>query len=150
MTLSFKDWCSFSIWPCRGGGVEGTCNSLVGYQPCKRIKSLGYFSRTRQCTHVHHFGINKKKKNMASQGDKIGLILSLGGFNIFKKRKEKKRKEKVLFHILFKVFVQILPITGAVNWKWQGARGGGGLVFQAGYHPRKSVFKIHPKHVFFR
>ena len=28
--------------------------------------------------------------------------------------------------------------------------GGGALVFQAGYHPRKRTFKTHPKHVFFR
>ena len=28
--------------------------------------------------------------------------------------------------------------------------GGGGLVFQGGYHPRKKGFKTHPKHVFFR
>ena len=28
--------------------------------------------------------------------------------------------------------------------------GGGPLVFQAGYHPRKRIFKTHPKHVFFR
>ena len=27
--------------------------------------------------------------------------------------------------------------------------GGGALVFQAGYHPRKRTFKTHPKHVFF-
>ena len=27
---------------------------------------------------------------------------------------------------------------------------GGALVFQAGYHPRKRIFKTHPKHVFFR
>ena len=35
-----------------------------------------------------------------------------------------------------------------------GARGcrpipGGPLVFQGGYHPRKTTFKKHPKHVFF-
>ena len=30
------------------------------------------------------------------------------------------------------------------------ASGGGGLVFQVGYHPRKRTFKTHPKHVFFR
>ena len=29
-------------------------------------------------------------------------------------------------------------------------RGGGPLVFQTGYHPRKRTFKTHPKHVFFR
>ena len=28
--------------------------------------------------------------------------------------------------------------------------GGGALVFQAGYHPRKRTFKTHPKHIFFR
>ena len=28
--------------------------------------------------------------------------------------------------------------------------GGGSLVFQAGYHPRKRTFKTHPKHLFFR
>ena len=28
--------------------------------------------------------------------------------------------------------------------------GGGGFVFQAGYHPHKRTFKTHPKHVFFR
>ena len=28
--------------------------------------------------------------------------------------------------------------------------GGGALVFQAGYHPRKRTFKTHPKYVFFR
>ena len=27
--------------------------------------------------------------------------------------------------------------------------GGGALVFQAGYHPRKRTFRTHPKHVFF-
>ena len=26
--------------------------------------------------------------------------------------------------------------------------GGGGLVFQAGYHPHKRTFKTHPKHIF--
>ena len=28
--------------------------------------------------------------------------------------------------------------------------GGGALVFQAGYHPPKRIFKTHPKHIFFR
>ena len=28
--------------------------------------------------------------------------------------------------------------------------GEGALVFQAGYHPCKRTFKIHPKHIFFR
>ena len=28
--------------------------------------------------------------------------------------------------------------------------GGGTLVYQAGYYPRKRTFKTHPKHVFFR
>ena len=28
--------------------------------------------------------------------------------------------------------------------------GGGALVFQGGYHPRKTTFKQHPKHVFFQ
>ena len=32
---------------------------------------------------------------------------------------------------------------------WSGP-GGGPLVFQAGYHPRKRTFKTYPKHVFFR
>ena len=27
---------------------------------------------------------------------------------------------------------------------------GGPLVFQGGYHPRKTTFKKHPKHVFFQ
>ena len=27
---------------------------------------------------------------------------------------------------------------------------GGPLVFQAGYHPHKRIFKTHPKHIFFR
>ena len=31
-----------------------------------------------------------------------------------------------------------------------GIAPGGPLVFQAGYHPRKRIFKTHPKHVFFR
>ena len=30
------------------------------------------------------------------------------------------------------------------------SRGGGALVFQVGYHPRKRTFKAHPKHIFFR
>ena len=28
--------------------------------------------------------------------------------------------------------------------------GGGALVFEGGYHPRKTTFKKHPKHVFFQ
>ena len=34
------------------------------------------------------------------------------------------------------------------NFSISGGRGG--LVFQAGCHPRKRTFKTHPKHVFFR
>ena len=36
-----------------------------------------------------------------------------------------------------------------MRWK-RGVTPGGPLVFQAGYHPCKRSFKIHPKHVFYR
>ena len=41
-------------------------------------------------------------------------------------------------------YVLLYLILPGYSW------GGGELVFQAGYHPRKRTFKTHPKHVFSR
>ena len=48
------------------------------------------------------------------------------------------------------VHVMIIFWNGCENTKLKVLQPGGPLVFQGGYHPRKTTFKKYPKHVFFQ
>ena len=55
-----------------------------------------------------------------------------------------------LFFLIFSLFFLIFDKFFAVRGGTLSPGGGGALVIQVGYHPRKRTFKTHPKHIFFR
>ena len=62
-------------------------------------------------------------------------------------------KEPSFTCVCYNILIVQFPEYGAAVSKFgliQQVSGGGGLICQAGYHPRKRTFKTHPKHMFFR
>ena len=63
-------------------------------------------------------------------------------------------KELSFTCVCYNILIVQFPEYGAAVSKFgliqRVSGGGGGLVCQAGYHPRKRTFKTHPKHIFFR